>query len=367
VTALALALMLLDRWTANQTAGPSEAGLRICCDRTERVLGPASAGVSPPCEGGVRGGGPGVINYKSAGVGVKARPFGARATELTPEALKIAAGEDPITTYSPFGRPAIGSVLSTPPNPPFTRGGDLGAVVAQHDPAAADPPDPVKTALRTGSYPWYDPATDRIKPIWTPKQPWQKWIGKKLENLAEAVRKFLSRFHLRGIPGLSGLGELPMTAVLLAALIAFVIVLVRLWIRRDFLAPDKPGAGHSIGRAARLSDLPEGVRPASGDPWSEALRRRSAGDLGGSVVCLFAYQLLTLDQLGLIRLVPGHTGRQYVQRIREPHLVDSLESTLTLFEDVYYGRKLPTVEAFEAVWKRALDFRERRGLAGASR
>jgi hypothetical protein len=97
------------------------------------------------------------------------------------------------------------------------------------------------------------------------------------------------------------------------------------------------------------------------------LRRRAAGDLSGAIVCLFAYQLLRLDQMGLIRLAPGRTGRQYVQAIHDPDFIDSLEATLGLFEDVYYGRKLPTLEAFEAVWRSAQVFQERRGVAGATR
>jgi hypothetical protein len=227
--------------------------------------------------------------------------------------------------------------------------------------------DPVKPALREGSYPWYDPDTDRVKPIWRAKRPWQKWIGQRLENLAKAVEKFLSRFRFGRLSGGGVSGELIMTTVFLAALIAFLVVLVGLWSRRGLSAADRSGDGSVIGRSARLADLPEGVRPGSGDPWSEALRRRAAGDLGGAIVCLFAYQLLTLDKLGLIRLAPGRTGRQYVQTIHDPQFVDSLEATLGLFEDVYYGRKLPTLEAFEAVWRRAQVFQERRGLAGASR
>ena len=63
--------------------------------------------------------------------------------------------------------------------------------------------------------------------------------------------------------------------------------------------------------------FPKGIRPGDGDPWAEAQRRRAAGDLSGAIVCLFAHQLLTLDQLGLIRLAPGKTGRHYVQRLRD--------------------------------------------------
>ena len=48
----------------------------------------------------------------------------------------------------------------------------------------------------------------------------------------------------------------------------------------------------------------------------------AAGDLAGAVICLFAHQLLSLDQLGLIRLVPGRTGRQYLQVVRDRELVE---------------------------------------------
>jgi hypothetical protein len=158
-----------------------------------------------------------------------------------------------------------------------------------------------------------------------------------------------------------------MTAVFMAALVAFLLVLVSLWARRDLFASERSTGGSSIGNQARLADLPEGVRPGSGDPWAEALRRRAAGDLAGAVVCLFAYQLLVLDQMGLIRLTPGRTARQYVQTIRDPRFLSSLELTLGLFEDVYYGRRMPSQQAFEAVWRSAQVFQERRSLVGASR
>src|SRR5262249_39682486 len=102
-------------------------------------------------------------------------------------------------------------------------------------------------------------------------------------------------------------------------------------------------------------------------PSTEALRRRAAGDLAGAIVCLFAHQLLSLDQLGLIRLGPGRTGRQYVHGLRDRELVDSIGETLNLFEQVYYGNQVPAAPAFERAWSRAQKFEERRGLLGASR
>jgi len=364
-----LALALLNPDTANQTSSGSESAVVNTGARAGSALSGIS--LSPPCKGGVRGGGPRATNYKSpAGwykfprKGILDRLVSTRFTEQAFPELKISTVADPDARPAPPSVDlASGGAGPTPPDPPFARGGNLPQ---QADLRVEDSADAAKAALREGGFPWYDPDTDRVKPIWTPKRPWLKWIGDRLEIMAKAVDKFWRRFHFGGTPGLAGAGELPMTAVLLAALLAFVVVLIALWSRREYTAADRSGDPSSVGREARLSDLPEGVRPGSSDPWSEALRRRAAGDLGGAVVCLFAYQLLTLDQMGLIRLAPGRTGRQYVQKIHQARMVDSLEATLALFEDVYYGRKLPTLEAFEAVWKLALEFRERRGVAASA-
>ena len=102
-------------------------------------------------------------------------------------------------------------------------------------------------------------------------------------------------------------------------------------------ALDSPGGGG--GRAVKPSGrgwapplgwatFPRGFGRTDADPWAEAKRRRAAGDLAGAVVCLFAHQLLTLDQMGLIRLAPGRTGRHYVQSLRDRELIDSLGATL---------------------------------------
>jgi hypothetical protein len=121
-----------------------------------------------------------------------------------------------------------------------------------------------------------------------------------------------------------------------------------------------------MGSVARLDLLPQGIRPGGDDPWDEARRRRAAGDFAGAIVCLFAHQLLSLDQLGLIRLGPGRTGRQYVSDLRDRELRESAGATLHLFEDVYYGRQMPAPQAFERVWSRGQAFEERRKLLGAS-
>jgi len=224
---------------------------------------------------------------------------------------------------------------------------------------------PVKDALREGGYPWYDSDTDR--PIWRPSRPWVKWLGDRLEKILKAIDRFLRRLNFGGGSELGFAGNSIGTVLLLASMATFLVVLWVLWARGGWAAADRSGAGARLGSVALYAQLPEGIRPGSDDPWAEALRRRAAGDLSGAVVCLFAHQLLMLDQLGLIRLGPGRTGRQYVHGVRDRELLDSVGDTLLLFEEVYYGRRKPAVEAFEAVWSRAQAFEERRSLLGASR
>jgi hypothetical protein len=229
------------------------------------------------------------------------------------------------------------------------------------DPTAS----PIKEALREGKYPWYDPDADRVQPVWPARLAWLKWLSKRLQSFYDRVVKFFDRFKLGRGRGISISGDLIGTLVLMAALVVFFVSLMVLWIRREGGLARGESVRGRLGTSARLGELPEGIRPGDGDPWAEAVRRRAAGDRAGAVVCLFAHQLLSLDQLGLIRLAPGRTGRHYVQALRDQELGDSLGATLRLFEDVYYGCRFPTVQAFESVWNRALMFQERRRVLSA--
>jgi hypothetical protein len=221
---------------------------------------------------------------------------------------------------------------------------------------------PVRQALREGSYPWYDPESDRVKPVGL------SWLSERLAQWGKAIGRFLDRLHFGRMPKLGTTGDSIGTMLLLAVLVAFFIALLVLWFRLEGMSmADDSGQRARLGTAARLAQLPEGIRPGGDDPWAEALARRAAGDLAGAVVCLFAHQLLTLEELGLIRLAPGRTARQYVQALRDPDFLDSLVATQGLFEDVYYGRRRPSLEAFETVWSRAEAFQERRSLLGALR
>jgi hypothetical protein len=240
-----------------------------------------------------------------------------------------------------------------------------GAQAAHAAPRAGDPGAPdrgsVKSALRGRDYPWYDSEADRVRPVWPARWAW-------LKSLRNRIVKFFSRLldwlNLKPFSELASAGSSIGTILLIAVLAAFLAALLVLWLRGGAGALSRQTALERLGTAARIAQLPEGIRPGGEDPWAEALKRRAAGDLSGAIVCVFAHQLLTLDREGLIRLVPGRTGRQYVQGLRDPDLVDVLGETLGLFEEVYYGRRRPTVPLFERVWSRAEAFRQRHGLVG---
>ncbi len=100
------------------------------------------------------------------------------------------------------------------------------------------------------------------------------------------------------------------------------------------------------------------------DPLGEAARFRREGNLAAATLCLFVHQLRTLDELRLIRLAPGRTGRQLVRSIADGWIKARVEPTLRLFEASYYGHHEPTREAFDRVWQGAEELQAR--IAGGA-
>jgi hypothetical protein len=227
---------------------------------------------------------------------------------------------------------------------------------------------PVREALREGEYPWYDPDADQVRPVWPARLSWLKWLGDRLDRFLRAIGRFFNRLGFGSMSAGGIRSDWVAMYLVVTALTTFFVTLAVLWFRREpGLASGAKDRLLGPGSGALLASLPEGLRSGLDDPWAEALRRREAGDLAGAVVYLFAHQLITLDQMGLIRLAPGWTGRHYVRWLKDPVLVDSLRATLGLFEEVYYGRRLPSPDAFESVWSRAMAFQTRQGALGAAR
>lgn len=231
----------------------------------------------------------------------------------------------------------------------------LGQGGAGPDPAVTDD-SAVRSALERGAYPWYDARTDSAKPVWPPGMEFAEW----LERLADRLKGW----RLPSLGNLS-IGDLLIVGIAMLALSIFVVFLIEAWRRYRPTPRDTMAASASVGSNAPLEGLPAGIRPTTDDPWTEAADRAARGDYAGAVVCLFAYQLLVLDRMRLIRLSPGKTARQLVRTIEDRDYRDCVDPTRRAFEAVYYGHQVPTPEAFAAVWQHAEAFK-RRAAAGAA-
>jgi hypothetical protein len=214
----------------------------------------------------------------------------------------------------------------------------------------------VRTVLRQEAYPWYDSRSDEVTPLVTGQPTWAQGLGDRLKSFFEWLGQLWGRLPRGPRVGLGGSVPTFLFMVFGAALLVLLWRLWRLYEPRPSGADD--AAAH-VGSVARLAGLSPGAFPEDADPWAEAIRRRAAGDAAGAVIWLFLDQLLALRRLGLIRLAPGRTARQYVLAVDDSQLQDSLRATLALFEEVYYGHRNPPPEVVESIWSRALAFRRR--------
>lgn len=221
--------------------------------------------------------------------------------------------------------------------------------LAQPSEAASVDPEAVESvrqAFTNRSFPWYDAPNDGFRPVMPPRPPsasnarlggggsWFDWPSMNLEDL----------------------GRLIIFVLLAAGLTALILYLARTWQRRIEAAGQsqtRAKATQVTGSAARVDSLPTGLVMDESDPLEAARRFREQGERGRAVVLLFAHQLLLLDQMSLIRLAPGRTGRQLVRSVEDEVVRGAVGRTLRMFEAVYYGHQEPDPEAFEALWAEA--------------
>jgi hypothetical protein len=219
---------------------------------------------------------------------------------------------------------------------------------------------PVRAVLQQEAYPWYDGQTDQVRPVLPDRSAWLEGLGERINSFVKWLDSQLGRLVSnlpQGVGG--GLGELIPTLLFMCFGAVLIFVLWRLWRLHEPQSLGRSGPRVRVGETARIAGLAQGASLEGIDPWSEALRCREAGDRAGAVIWLFLDQLLALERLGLIRLTPGRTARHYVIALTDQPLCDGLRATLGLFEDVYYGHRIPSAEALDSTWSRAEGFRRR--------
>jgi Domain of unknown function (DUF4129) len=244
-------------------------------------------------------------------------------------------------------------------------------IFASAEPSGSVENSHIRVIADEQSFAWYDGATGQLRPILPAPdlgggrlQAAVEWIASKLAwvpRMFRGIGRWLRGLNIWRIPGVGGLGDLIAIGLVLLVLAALVVILMELLrrYRPPVAAPISSSVTLRAGEGSRIEGLPAGAGFDASDPWAEATRRRARGDYSGAIIYLFAYQLLALNRLNAIRLIPGRTGRQLVRSVGDRQLRGWVEPTLRLFEAVYYGHRPPSPEAFEAAWVHAQAFQER--------
>jgi len=220
----------------------------------------------------------------------------------------------------------------------------------------ADPVENGSKALySSGSYPWYDPDKDAVRPIslrstegdaahrdssWSESESTWQWPDWDFSALGPIV-KFLVYTVL---------------ALLLVAIIALIIRAVKN-VRLPAAVGELEEELEKRGDIDRVEALPFPVLRQRGDLLEAARQAYLAGKFDDAIICLFSYFLVRLDRAQLLRLTRGKTNRQYLREVGGRSTAGSiLEPTMLAFEDVYFGSHSLDRSRFEACWNRLDEF-----------
>ncbi len=219
----------------------------------------------------------------------------------------------------------------------------------------SSPPD----ALSRGEYPWYDATKDAPRSVLGPDWSWlDDWF-----KFNQQPRRPMAGWNLNW----SDPAELIFQGLIMLGLAILMVVLVEFWRRYRPSAAEKSMQDHRHSGLGRIEGLPADIQPKSSDPWVEAQRLRDRGDHIGAIIALFAHQLLTLDRIQQIRLVPGRTGRQFVRSVTDLELKRPASLTLRLFEAAIYGHQSPRASGIEKLWAEAAAFERHVATSEGSR
>jgi len=225
----------------------------------------------------------------------------------------------------------------------------MGLFAGATDPDAAVSSGRKALQPRSGSYPWYDAASDGVRPI-DVSEPWYARIDWPRLNLRTSWMQPLAWTLL---------------AILLAVLCYYLVEAYR---RRQEAAAGLAGGGTEDGesdaRRREALPLPTGSGQGDllaarqrGDLLAEARRLYQEGRFSEAILYLFSYQLFQLDKQRRIHLAKGKTNRQYLREVGPAtplrHLI---EPTMVAFEDVFFGHRAIGRARFESCWLRLPEF-----------
>ncbi|QDU58999.1 hypothetical protein [Aeoliella mucimassa] len=186
--------------------------------------------------------------------------------------------------------------------------------------------------------PWYDPETDdfRAAKVQPPPKP-----------------RVTSQGSLTFLEFLVVLGWV----VLAILLIAIVYMITKKFLYREVqgsIVVERTAVGADI---VRVEELPVSLEKAPSDYLDEAQRLYRNGQFERAIIYLFSHQLLQLDRRHWLRLIKGKTNRQYLREIRRHGTAEAeqlslmFEKTVLLFEEVFFGKRVPDRNNIDEVWR----------------
>jgi len=244
-----------------------------------------------------------------------------------------------------------------------------------------------RRAITRQSFPWYDSAADRYRPLIRPSSTPQAnhpadgdtaaGGGDTGRRDAESNSSAGSDDGRDASPSpaqadppdasiapevLGGLGWAIMTTVLFAATVGLIVLVLR-----HGLGDRRPEEHGGTGRGSTTAEspldglLPAGICLADGDPLARAAAGVEQEDYSTAVLFFQAWMIVALDRRGGLVLAPGKTTGQYRAEVAAavPGIAPLFEKSCRLFEDAFFGHLAIDRAAFLEVW-------EQRGLVTAA-
>ncbi len=204
-------------------------------------------------------------------------------------------------------------------------------------------------------HPWYDHQSQEVRPYALP--PKQQSAG---PSLWERFQNWLGELFGTGWKiTLFGYNVVvnfyQVVLVLLGVFFVWLLVrLLRRWYAAYLANRETETYVERSGRGTpeRIDQLPVAVPTGSDGLWQLVQQAMQQKRFSQAIVYLYSYLLLQLDRHGRIHLEKGRTNRQYLRQLRnDPQLQQMVGRIVAAFEDVFFGHRELSAQAFQQCWE----------------
>jgi hypothetical protein len=227
-------------------------------------------------------------------------------------------------------------------------------------PALAQEPQDVESArdalVNGPRFPWYDAQSDSLQRVQV--QPVKDTATHRDSEWVYRERSQASTWRWDALHGVLRVLIWTLVICLIVALLVLLIYsFTRRRITRGAAGTVSEDETDQVSEQTRMENLPFPVRRPRTNLLDEAYRHYADGNYREAIIYYYSYLLVELDKSQLIHLTPGKTNRQYLyETLSLPAIAGILETTMIMFEDVFFGDRPLGRERFEQSWNRLGDF-----------